>query len=365
MEFAGGIGRFVANLTDEFRGRALPFRIRFIDTRGSRHIALSPIFFALALARILVLGVAGRLSVIHANVATHGSVLRKFVVVALASILDVPIILHLHAAIFERFYASLPTILQARVRWMFRRSRRVVVLGSQAGQFVTDCLGVPPDRIEVIANGVPRPAALTAGANRGTAAASIVFLGQLGERKGVDSLLAALASPIVARHAWRATLAGDGDAMPFRLQARQLGLADRVDFPGWLEPARVANLLEQASILALPSRAEGLPMAVLEALAHSVPVITTPVGAVPEFLRDGQSVLFVNPGDVAALAAALDRLITDTELRVRLGRGGHSVFLRDFDIAIVADRFAAIYSRLASERGAVRYARDRAARYAS
>jgi len=128
-------------------------------------------------------------------------------------------------------------------------------------------------------------------------------------KKGASELLAALASERVARLGWHATLAGDGDCGPYRSKAEAHGLSERVAFPGWLDKPAVGRLLAQADILVLPSHLEGLPMAVIEALANAVPAICTLVGALPDYLVDGRSALFVEPGDAGSLAMALERLI--------------------------------------------------------
>jgi glycosyltransferase involved in cell wall biosynthesis len=86
-------------------------------------------------------------------------------------------------------------------------------------------------------------------------------------------------------------------------------------------------------------------MSVLEALAHGVPVVATPVGALPDFLSDGNSALLVPVGDAEALAQALAALIRDPALQERLSTGGHAVFRERFDIAKVARRFCVVYHR--------------------
>ena len=356
-EAAGGIGRFVGNLMSAVASRHPHVEMRFVDTRGSYHIAFSPLFFSWALLRLLAVGLTGRVSIIHVNVASRGSTVRKFFVVATATALGVPVVLHLHAAIFEDFYSGLPGVARGLVRWMFQRASCVVVLGSAARTLVVQELGVASDRVEVISNGVPSPAELPGPAEcaappeRITCGPLVVFLGRLCERKGVDHLIAALAAPCVHRHGWRAALAGDGDQEPYLAQAARLGIADRLTFPGWLDQGGVSSLLRQGSIFVLPSHAEGLPMAVIEALAHGVAVVATPVGALPDHLVDGQSVLLVSPGDEDALASALDRLMGDESLRRRIGQAGQEVFRREFDIASVADRFSAIYGRVAGGLG--------------
>ena len=92
-------------------------------------------------------------------------------------------------------------------------------------------------------------------------------------------------------------------------------------------------------------------MAVIEALAHGVPVVTTPVGALPDYLQHERSVLFVPPGDVPALAAAIERLLEEASLQAALAEGGRAAFARHFDIAAVAAQFAGLYRSIASARG--------------
>jgi glycosyltransferase involved in cell wall biosynthesis len=97
----------------------------------------------------------------------------------------------------------------------------------------------------------------------------------------------------------------------------------------------------------LASHAENMPLSVLEALAHGVAVVATPVGTTPEILTNGISALLVPPGDAEALAAALVRLIDDPALRQSIAAVGHQVFRRQLDIARAADRLETLYRSLA------------------
>ena len=139
----------------------------------------------------------------------------------------------------------------------------------------------------------------------------ILFLGHLSARKGVPDLLRALARPELLARRWHVTLAGGGPIAEFQRLAQDLGVGDRVDFPGWLDASHVQALCADADVLVLPSHAEGLAMAVLEGLANGLAVITTPVGAHPEVIEPEVSGLLIAPGDVEALSNALVRVIDD------------------------------------------------------
>jgi glycosyltransferase involved in cell wall biosynthesis len=156
-------------------------------------------------------------------------------------------------------------------------------------------------------------------------------------RKGVDVLIEALARLRDEGTPVRACLVGDGpllDADGARVEA--LGLAAGVAVTGLVEA--IDPYLAAADVFALPSREEQSgALALLEALRHGLPVVASAVDGIPEDVVDGESALLVPPGDPAALAAALRRLVTDPPLRERLGRAAHRTFAERFS----AERFAA------------------------
>lgn len=350
-ESAGGVGRvmqyLMAYCTEHDRAPAL----KFIDTRGPYHIAISPLSFLIALGRIVQHAMRQHILPLHINVCPRGSTLRKFIVVVLASLLRLRMVLHSHdgEGSVDRTYAALPRILRPGMRWMFGRADCIVVLGESCRRVLVDQLRVRPERVEVISNGVPRPSRTRSVQSREHGSVHILFLGRLGNRKGVPELLAALASKRIAQLDWRATLAGDGDRELYQKAAADYGLADKVAFPGWVGKSDVDHLLNEADILVLPSSSEGLPLSVLEGLANGVAVICTPVGAIADYLVDQRSALLVEPGNVEALASALERLIVSPELRARLGSEGRKVFLERFTVDTMAQRFLQIYGRIGAD----------------
>ena len=169
----------------------------------------------------------------------------------------------------------------------------------------------------------------------------------MGERKGVDVLLAALAQQAARGIAWRATIAGNGDIDAARAAATAYGIADRIAFPGWVDEDAVRALMRTADLFVLPSRAENQPIAILEAMAAALPVVATTVGAIPEQVVDGDTALLVPPANADRLAEALARLLPDAALRRRMGAAGRARFAAHFAIDGTADRFAALYRELA------------------
>jgi L-malate glycosyltransferase len=171
--------------------------------------------------------------------------------------------------------------------------------------------------------------------------------GRLVPVKAFDVLLAA--APEVARATpdVRFVLLGDGPLMrTLRAQAAALGLDGRVIFAGHVPDVR--PYLRAMDVFVLPSHAEGLPMALLEAMAAGLPVVASAVGGVPEVVREGVEGLLVPPGAPAPLAAALSRLAADGPLRAAMGTRGRARVAEAFSIEATGPRYVALYSELSA-----------------
>jgi glycosyltransferase involved in cell wall biosynthesis len=116
--------------------------------------------------------------------------------------------------------------------------------------------------------------------------------------------------------------AGDGRVEELRQLAAVAG--PDVAVHDWLDPEQRDDLLAASDVLVLPSHNEGVPMAILEAMAHGLPVIATPVGGIPDVVQDGREGLLVEVTDQVALTTALDRMVADPGLRTLLGKGARA-----------------------------------------
>ena len=178
--------------------------------------------------------------------------------------------------------------------------------------------------------GAPRPAG---------AAPTLLFVGRLAAIKGLAVLLEAVAALRPRHPDLRLALVGDGpDRTALAAQAARLGIADAVEFTGYLSQTAVAARLAEADVFVLPSFAEGVPVVLMEALAAGRPVVATRVAGVAELVEDGVAGFLIPPGDPAPLADRLQRLLSDPALRARLGAGGRRIVEAEFDAAREAAR---------------------------
>lgn len=170
-------------------------------------------------------------------------------------------------------------------------------------------------------------------------------VGHLRRLKGVDIFLEA--SRLVAAEMPEATgvIVGSGeDEAELRLLRSRLGVEESVDFLGYRRDAR--RLLHAFDVFVVPSRHEGLPVALLEAMALGRPVVATSVGGVPEVIRDGVNGLLVPPEDPAALAVGIVRLLRDRELAGRLAARGAETVEGSFTGTLMAEQILAVYEQV-------------------
>jgi sugar transferase (PEP-CTERM/EpsH1 system associated) len=215
-------------------------------------------------------------------------------------------------------------------RILLRRRDRVVAVGQDVRQALIKTEGFPPDRVEVIYNGIDLTAYREVGLDRqevrrelGLGADDFVLIqvARLDPVKDHATTLRAMARLVALRDDVRLVIAGDGPRSgPIDEQVRDLGLERHVLRLG--RRGDVPRLLGAADVALLTSRSEGIPLALIEAMAAGLPVVATRVGGVPEVVEEGRTGVLVPAGDDAALAARLASLAADPQNRAALGRGG-------------------------------------------
>ena len=326
----GGVDRVMATLKGQLeREGDTGVAAHFLPSRGSGSVLLSPLYAIAFCLRMIAARIRGKVDVIHINLSSSGSTYRKLVIAGCARLLVIPYVLHLHGAEYQSFWQADGGLMDLWIRHMFEHASQVIVLGKVWRDFIARRAPGAADQITIIPNATAAPTLPHRG---GGDSVHILFLGRIGDRKGVPQLGEAL-HRMRGAPGWRATIAGDGAVEAARAKAAELGLADRVSIPGWVGPNEVAELIASADILVLPSFAENLPVSVIEGMAAGLAIVATPVGAVEDIIVDGETGLLVPPGDVEALTLALTRLVESPQLRAQLGSNAVAVHRARLDLA--------------------------------
>ena len=295
----------------------------------------------IAFGRVAVL--LRRTRLMHIHMALGASLFRKFPFFALAWLFNKTTVVHLHC--FDSLFNSLmdgpPSLGRVLCSWMLRGADRVVVLSPSWEQ--TILRHVPMARTFCLPNPYWLPPSFQPVNRTGH---TVLYLNRIESRKGYEHLLGAI--PMVLKHCPRAkfVLAGHGDVVSARQIAADLGVESAVEFPGWVEGDRKWSLLARADILCLPSFAEGVPITLLEAMGAGIAVVTTPVGGIPDIVKDGVNGILVQPGDVTSIAESLIRLLTDAHLRGRLTDAGRRTVEKTNALPLVDENLRRLYAEV-------------------
>lgn len=321
------------------RGATSPpgVQLRYVVTYREGSATRKLVTAVLGLSVVIRLCATHRIDVLHLHASSGPSFWRKSAALVIGRTFKINVIMHIHGSDFDTFMKGGRRLRRRAIRTVLNHAQVVIALSPE---WRSKLIAVTAADVRVVPNGV----AVGAGGTRASRCGLIVSLGRLGKRKGTFDLIDAMGG-LSAPHA-KLVLAGDGDHAKARHVAERVGVGNKVTIAGWLSPDERDKLLDQACIFVLPSYAEGLPMALLEAMAHGIPVIATPVGGIPQAIRDGENGLIVTPGDTTALSDRLELLLGDRALRERLGAAGRQTVQDSFSIDTSLVSLVAIYRSL-------------------
>lgn len=342
----GGIERQCQYIFEHYERLAPAHAPELIEltTRGDGKHWQWPFVYIGAVLRFIGVLLAANVDLLHLNVSVYASTWRKLGLALLAKLFAVPVIVHVHGGGFDEIYATSDPLTKLATKVLFRCADKILVLGSHWQSFVQKEFNIPSERLQQLLNAVPMPPAQPP-RDFNTSVLDIVFLGEVGTRKGVDILIPALGK-IADLPNWRMTIAGNGNIERYKAEAGALGIAERVQFTGWLNPQAAQEILQRGHILVLASRQENLPMSILEAMAYGLVVVSTPVGAVPQVLKDGESGYLVAMGDSDALATALRHALTEPVQSAFLAANAKRFFEENLTIEAYIPKLVGIYQEL-------------------
>jgi glycosyltransferase involved in cell wall biosynthesis len=197
--------------------------------------------------------------------------------------------------------------------------------------------------IPVIPNGIDLVSYRTAG--RDWAFPRLLSAGRIVHQKGLDLAMRALGG--LKELNWEWHIAGDGPQIPLlRSLAQELGIDDRVHFLGWQSREQLMKCYGQANVFLFPSRHEGMPNALLEAMASGLPVVASCIAGNEELVVDGETGYLVPSEDVESLQAALQRLLSDAALREQMGSASRQYVEANYSWESTAQQYALLLEKV-------------------
>lgn len=251
---------------------------------------------------VLMLIFDRRLKIVHIHTAAGASFKRKMIMAKTARVFGKKVILHMHAADFREYYAE-----SDKKEWICRSINacdKLIVLSPQWRDYFIS-IGIDVKKIIILNNIVSKPNTKSNICADKTPV-RMLFMGTLSQRKGIRDLL----NVIIEHHdelrgRYMLRFGGNEDEGIIKKILADNKLDDVAKFEGWVTGEKKQQLQEWANTYILPSYNEGLPISILEALAYGMPIISTPVGGIPEVVKDGVNGILVEPGNKEQIWAAL------------------------------------------------------------
>lgn len=311
------------------------YNCRWIGTSCNYNNILNKVWWIIkALSQYIVL--LPFYDIVHIHFSLHNSAKRKFPFFILAKLYHKKIVIHLHCG------SQIDNIWSYVYNIMFKQCNCSIVLSENLKTKIEEHIGTNK-KIRVVYNPCPIIEYTTKYEKQDL----ILFSGRLQEGKGYKDLIKAFAKIAQKHPDWRLVMAGNGDTKQAYSLAFDLGISKQVALPGWIEGESKHKIYSEAKVLCLPSYAEGFPVAILEACAYGLPIITTPVGGIPDVAIDNVNMLLFNPpGNIELLSQCLDLIISDTNLREKLAKEAKYLADTKFNINTIVNQIGDIYEEL-------------------
>lgn len=286
------------------------------------------------------------IKLVHIHSASRASFYRKAFFLIISKLFEKRVIFHIHGAEFDLFYKNSPKIRRLLISKILDMADEILVpSGRWAAGFISEI--TTNKNVKELYN----PLTLINHDQRRTKKEdnNILFMGRLGKRKGTFDLLEII--PMVTKKYpdVKFVFCGDGKIEEVRHICKIKDIEKNCEIVGWVDGEEKIKRYEEASIFVLPSYAESFGLAVVEAMAYKLPVITTPVGVFLEIIEEGQNGFLVQPGDKDAIAKRILELLGNKQLREMMGKNNIEKVSRKFDVNSIVGQLSRIYEGLLKE----------------
>jgi len=295
-------------------------------------------FFYIKFFAILVFN--RNIKIIHLLSAEKGSFLRKSILLFTAKLFGKKVIINFHSCSQELFYNDSFLPFKFFVKTVLNNADAILVLSSQWKKFISN--KCDNKNIEILYNPVKLQEFYEK--NNTTCQINVLFMGRIGKRKGAYDTIEA--AKLLTNTNIKIDMYGDGEVENAKNIVALSNLEERVKINGWITGEKIDLAYKNADLFILPSYDEGLPMSILEAMSHSLPVISTNIAGIPDQITNGVNGYLIEPGDVQLLAEKIDLLAGNSDLRKSMGQEGYKTVKLKFEQTVVIKNLKRIYDSL-------------------
>ncbi len=281
--------------------------------------------------------------VIHIHHSTGLNLIMTMFFAFLGSLFRKKVILHNHAGDFREYYGALSGVARSLIRGMFERADAAITVSESWEKWHRESVS---RKAKWMMMHNPSPLQSPEPNRVNGDQLSVLYMSRLQERKGVYDLLDVIPEVVTKVPTGIFFLAGDAEVEKVSAIVADMRMTKHIKILGWVDGTRKVDLLKKSTIFVMPSYHEGLPMALLEAMAFGIPCVVTAVGGIPEVIRDGENGMLIDPGDRAGLKEAILSLASDAALREKMGLAAFNTIRQSYSTDGYLSRLASLYNGL-------------------
>ena len=333
----GGITAVFKNYLSYERNIICKFYLHSVRKDSSKINKLLYIFPSLIsfIFKLLTKGI----DIIHIHPSENFGFYRYIPFIYLSKLIQKPILLHMHGCKFDKFYNSANKLQKLIIRNTFNCSNGIICLSKSWENIYST---ISETKTYVVNNTVPQPSSNPYNIK----SKSITFMGFVGDRKGIFDLLKAIVNLDVLID-YQLEICGSGEEKKLYNKIKEFNLEEHITFHGWIGEKEKDKILRRTNIFILPSYNEGLPMVLLEAMSYGIPVISTPVGGIPELVEKENGFL-IEPGDVNSLHERIQLLFKNLEIRRIMSNSNYNKIKQNFSMEYTFNKLELIYNEILS-----------------
>ncbi|WP_394916331.1 glycosyltransferase family 4 protein [uncultured Robinsoniella sp.] len=338
----GGMATVIQEMEND-KGLKDDYEMRFFSSYIDGNKIIRALYTVFSL--IYFLSVYNKYDLFHIHMASYGSTYRKGLYAYFIKKKNKKVIIHIHGGEFMVFYEKLNSKRKQQVVELLKNADLVIALSKEwRNRFekifaLTNCVAIN--------NGVDVSLFNEAIESVEKTERKFLVLGRLGKLKGTYDLIDSAEIAKTEFPDLKIYLAGDGEIEKVKRLVSEKKLDNTIKVLGWVDKKTKIKLLKKTSVLILPSYNEGLPMAILEGMASEKAIISTPVGAIGEIIKDENGIL-VTPGNCIELGNAIKKCCEDKNMVENMGKCNRNKIIQEYSLEIMHQKIRYCYDNVSS-----------------
>lgn len=278
-----------------------------------------------------------RPELVHIHSSFGPSFYRKIPYIYMAKWSKLPVINHIHGSEFDKLYTNASVTKRRLVEKVWGKCDRFIVL-SEAWKDKFSCV-IPKEKMTVVEN----YSRLQPVMDRSVCNYQILFLGAINSMKGCLDIVDVIYDLKKTFPEIKMVIAGDGEIEAVKEKAKEKGILENLNFPGWVRGEEKEDLLIKSDIFFLPSYTEGMPMSILDAMGYGLPIVSTNVGGIPKLVKEGSNGKLYEPGDAKGMVEGIKVLLENKEQRLEFGKKSREIIEEGYSLERHLEKIAGVY----------------------